>query len=154
MTYLPDRAAEASGCKRVAMSSGVLTARWRGLHPMQNVVARLTAVTLGLLALAWLPRPHTVCPLLLLTGIPCPFCGGTHAGIDLGQGHPAAAFRASPLAVCGAVALIILPVLRTTSLAERWRQLPAKKRSTIAIIGIIAALAASEVWQLGRFGLL
>ncbi|HYK29907.1 MAG TPA: DUF2752 domain-containing protein [Streptosporangiaceae bacterium] len=131
-----------------------MTTRWRGLRPMQNVLARLTAVTLGLLALAWLPRPHTVCPLLMLTGVPCPFCGGTHAGVDLGQGHPAAALRASPLAVCGAVVMIILPVLRTTSLAERWRQLPAKTRSTVSIIGIVAALAVSEVWQLGRFGLL
>jgi len=138
----------------MVMSFGAMTTRWRGLRPVQNVLARLIAVTLGLLALAWLPRPHTVCPLLMLTGVPCPFCGGTHAGVDLGQGHPAAALRASPLAVCGAVVMIILPVLRTTSLAERWRQLPAKTRSTVSIIGIVAALAVSEVWQLGRFGLL
>ena len=138
----------------MVMSFGAMTTRWRGLRPVQNVLARLIAVTLGLLALAWLPRPHTVCPFLMLTGVPCPFCGGTHAGVDLGQGHPAAALRASPLAVCGAVVMIILPVLRTTSLAERWRQLPAKTRSTVSIIGIVAALAVSEVWQLGRFGLL
>jgi len=138
----------------MVMSFGAMTTRWRGLRPVQNVLARLIAVTLGLLALAWLPRPHTVCPLLMLTGVPCPFCGGTHAGVDLGQGHPAAALRASPLAVCGGVVMIILPVLRTTSLAERWRQLPAKTRSTVSIIGIVAALAVSEVWQLGRFGLL
>jgi len=117
-------------------------------------MARLAAITAGLLWLAWLPRPHTVCPLLMLTGIPCPFCGGTHAGIDLGRGDPVAALRASPLAVFGAVAVIILPVLRTTGAAARWRQLPAKTRSIVSIVGIFAALAASEVWQLGRFGLL
>jgi hypothetical protein len=138
----------------MVMSFGALTARWRGLSPVQNSLARLTAITLGLLWLAWLPRPHTVCPLLMLTGIPCPFCGGTHAGIDLGRGHPVAALRASPLAVFGAVAVIILPILRTTSLAGRWQQLPAKTRSIVATICIVAALAASEVWQLGRFGLL
>ena len=136
------------------MSFGAMTARWSELRPVQNVLARLTAITLGLLALAWLPRPHTVCPLLMLTGVPCPFCGGTHAGIDLGQGHPAAALRASPLAVCGAAVVIILPVLRTTSLAGRWRELPARTRSTVLIVSIVATLAASEVWQLGRFGLL
>lgn len=124
------------------------------LSPGYNAVARLIAVAAGLLALAWLPRPHTICPILMLTGIPCPFCGGTHAGIDLGRGHPAAALRASPLAVCGAVALIILPVLRTTGLAERWRQLPTKTRNTVAITGIVATLAGAEVWQLVRFGLL
>jgi len=62
--------------------------------------------------------------------------------------------RASPLAVCGAVAVIALPMLRKTTLAERWRQLPAKTRNTASITGIVAALAVSEVWQLVRFGLL
>lgn len=135
------------------MPFGVTTA-WRRLSPGYNALARLTAVTTGLLALAWLPRPHTICPFLMLTGIPCPFCGGTHAGIDLGRGHPVAAVRASPLAVCGAVVVVTLPILRTTRLAQRWRQLPAKTRNTVAITSIVAALAASEVWQLVRFGLL
>jgi len=90
----------------------------------------------------------------MLTGLPCPFCGGTHAGIDLGRGHPVEALRASPLAVCGAVAVITLPMLRKTRLAELWRRLPTKTRNTTAITGIVAALAISEVWQLARFGLL
>jgi len=138
----------------MVMAFGAMTARWRELSPGRNALTRLTAVASGLLALAWLPLPHTICPLRMLTGIPCPFCGGTHAGIDLGRGHPAAALRASPLTVCGAVAVIILPILRTTGLADRWRQLPSKTRNTIAITGIVATLAASEVWQLVRFGLL
>jgi hypothetical protein len=138
----------------MVVAFGVMTTWWRRLSPRDNALARLTALASGLLWLGWLPRPHTVCPFLMLTGIPCPFCGGTHAGIDLGRGHPVAALRASPLAVCGAVAVVILPVLRTTSLAERWRQSPAKTRTTVAITGILAALAASEVWQLARFGLL
>lgn len=136
------------------MASSIVTAWRRGLSPAGNALARLTAVSSGVLALAWLPRPHTICPLLMLTGIPCPFCGGTHAGIDLGRGDPAAAVRASPLAVCGAVAVILLPILRTTSLAERWRQFPSRTRSTVAVTGIVTALAASEIWQLARFGLL
>jgi Protein of unknown function (DUF2752) len=131
-----------------------MTAWWCGLSAGHNSLARLTAVASGLMVLAWLPMPHTVCPFRMLTGIPCPFCGGTHAGIDLGRGHPAAALRASPLAVCGAVALITLPMLRKTRLAERWRRLPAKTRNTVAITGILAALAVSEAWQLVRFGLL
>ena len=131
-----------------------VTAWWRRLSPGHNALARLAAIASGLLVLAWLPMPHTVCPFRTLTGLPCPFCGGTHAGIDLGRGHPVAALGASPLAVSGAVALIILPLIRTTSLALRWRQLPAKTRNTAAIAGILAALAISEVWQLARFGLL
>jgi Protein of unknown function (DUF2752) len=131
-----------------------MTAWWRGLSPGHNALARLTAVASGLLVLAWLPMPDTACPFRMLTGLPCPFCGGTHAGIDLGRGHPVAAFGASPLAVCGAVAIIILPMLRKTSLAQRWRRLPAKTRNTAAITGIVAAFAVSEIWQLARFGLL
>ena len=131
-----------------------MTAWWRGLSPGHNALARLTAVASGLLVLAWLPMPHVVCPFRMLTGVPCPFCGGTHAGIDLGRGHPAAALHASPLAVCGAVAVVILPVLRKTVLAERWRRLSARTRNTAAITGIVAALAVSEAWQLARFGVL
>jgi Protein of unknown function (DUF2752) len=131
-----------------------MTTWWRGLRPGHNAMARLTAVASGLLVLAWLPMPHTVCPFRMLTGLPCPFCGGTHAGIDLGRGHPVAALHASPLAVCGAVAIITLPMLRTTRLAERWRQLPAKAHNTAVIAVIFAALAASEIWQLVRFGLM
>jgi Protein of unknown function (DUF2752) len=138
----------------MVMAFSGVTAWWRGISPWGNSLARLTAVASGLLVLAWLPMPHTVCPFRMLTGIPCPFCGGTHAGIDLGRGHPAAALRASPLAVCGAVAIIALPVLRKTGLAKRWRQLPGRTRNTAAFTGIVAALAVSEVWQLARGGLL
>ena len=145
---------ERTGVSGMVVPFGIMTSWWRGLSPGHNALARFAAVASGLLALAWLPRPHTICPFLMLTGIPCPFCGGTHAGIDLGSGHPVAAVRASPLAVCGAVAVVMLPILRTTGVAERWQQLPAKARNAIAIAGILAALAASEVWQLARFGLL
>ena len=138
----------------MVMAFSGMTAWWRALSPGHNALARLTAIASSLLVLAWLPMPHTVCPFRMLTGLPCPFCGGTHAGIDLGRGHPLAALRASPLAVCGTLALIALPVLRTTSLAERWRRLPAKTRSMAAITGIVAALAVSEIWQLVRFGLM
>ncbi len=131
-----------------------VTAWWRGLSPGRSALARLAAVASGVLVLAWLPVPGTVCPFRVLTGFPCPFCGGTHAGIDLGRGHLVAALRASPPAVCGAVAVIALPVLRKTGLAERWRQLPGRTRDTAAVTGIVAALAVCEVWQLARFGLL
>jgi Protein of unknown function (DUF2752) len=131
---------------------GQMTSWWRGLSPGHNVAARFTAVSLSLLALAWLPMPHTVCPFLMVTGYPCPFCGGTHAGVDLGRGHPLAALRASPLAVSGAVALVALPVLRRTPLAQWWRELPARRRNLLSAFGIVFALAISEIWQLVRFG--
>lgn len=130
---------------------GRMTVWWRGLGAGHNVLARFTAMCASLLALGWVPMPHTVCPLLMLTGIPCPFCGGTHAGVDLGRGHPLAALRASPLAVSGAVVVVMLPALRRTWLARRWRQLPAGTRSLLSVAGIVTALALSELWQLVRF---
>lgn len=134
------------------MALGQTSAWWRGLSPGHNVAARFTAMSLSLLVLAWLPMPHTICPFLMVTGYPCPFCGGTHAGVDLGRGHPLAALRASPLAVSGAVALVALPVLRRTPLAQRWRDLPARRRSLLSAFGIVSALVISEIWQLARFG--
>jgi hypothetical protein len=136
----------------VLLALGQTTARWRGLSPGHNVAARFTAMSLSLLALGWLPMPHTICPFLMLTGYPCPFCGGTHAGVDLGRGHPLAALRASPLAVSGAMVLVALPALRRTPLAQRWRELPTRRRNLLSTFGIVLALAISEVWQLARFG--
>lgn len=128
------------------------TTWWRGLRPGRNVAARFTAMSLSLLALAWLPKPHTVCPMLMLTGYPCPFCGGTHAGVDIGRGHPVAALKASPLAVSGAVALIALPALRQTPVARHWRKLPPRTRTILAAVGIVSSLIISEIWELARFG--
>src|SRR5258708_14446714 len=116
-----------------------MTAWWRGLSPGRNVLARLTAVASGLLVLAWLPMPHTVCPFRMLTGLPCPFCGGTHAGIDLGRGHPVAALRASPLAGCGAGAGLTPPTLRKTRLPGRGPQLAAENRNHPAPTRSVAA---------------
>jgi hypothetical protein len=136
----------------MVMAFGQTKAWWCGLSPGHNVAARFTAVSLSLLALGWLPMPHTICPFLMLTGYPCPFCGGTHAGIDLGRGHPLAALRASPLAVSGAVALVALPALRRTPPAHRWRELSPKTRNLLSTFGIVSALVISEIWQLARFG--
>jgi len=136
----------------MVMAFGQTKAWWRELSPGHNVAARFTAVSLSLLALGWLPMPHTICPFLMLTGYPCPFCGGTHAGIDLGRGHPLAALRASPLAVSGAVVLVALPALRRTPPAQRWRELSPKRRNLLSTFGIVSALVISEIWQLARFG--
>jgi hypothetical protein len=136
----------------MVVALGQVTTWWRGLSPGHNFSARFTAMSLSLLALGWLPMPHTICPFLMLTGYPCPFCGGTHAGIDLGRGDPVAAVRASPLAVSGAVVLVALPVLRRTPTAQRWRELPAKRRNLLSTFGIVSALVISEIWQLARFG--
>lgn len=87
-----------------------------------------------------------MCLLRAVTGIPCPFCGGTTAGVALGEGHLDAALAASPLAVLGVLALLLVPI------ARGWpERVPARRTR---LVGLVLVLLASELWQLHRFSLL
>lgn len=103
----------------------------------------LLAVLLASLRITY--RPATLCTLRALTGVPCPFCGGTTAAVEIGRGQVLAALRTSPLAVLGAPVVAALPLLRPylDRVPARWRR-----------GGVLAAVAGSEVWQLARLGLL
>jgi hypothetical protein len=90
-------------------------------------------------------RPATLCTLRAVTGVPCPFCGGTTAATDLGHGDVRAAIAASPLAV-------LLLALTPVAGAVRQPWWPASRKRRIALV--LTVLAAAEVWQLARFGLL
>jgi hypothetical protein len=86
-------------------------------------------------------RPATFCVLRAATGVPCPLCGGTTAGVALGQGDLLASFRASPLVVLGGAVFVAAPRLPRPVLSPRqlW--------TVIAVVAV-----AAEVWQLFRFG--
>ena len=112
-------------------------------------VARAAAlvVAAAVLAAATLPwRPSTVCLLRAVTGVPCPFCGGTTAVADLGRGHPLAALAASPLATLGAPLWAVWPALERH--AARWRARAGRHASTAVVLGL---LALAEAWQLHRY---
>lgn len=95
-----------------------------------------------LLATVHVPgRPSTACVLRGLTGIPCPFCGGTTAAAAVGRLDLMAALRASPAAVAGAAAFVLAPLLPHLP--------PVRGRWLIAFF-----LGFAELWQLARFGLL
>jgi hypothetical protein len=89
-------------------------------------------------------RPTTLCLLRATTGIPCPLCGGTTAAARVGAGDVGAALRASPLVVLAAPVVALVPVLR-----PRLDRIAPKVRVAI----LLSLLAASELWQLHRFGL-
>jgi hypothetical protein len=89
-------------------------------------------------------RPATVCPFRALTGLPCPFCGGTTAASHLGHGDVGGALRASPLAVGLLATWPVLGAIRP----PRWWRSPRTRRPVIA-----SALVFSELWQLARFGI-
>jgi hypothetical protein len=94
------------------------------------------------------------CPLLTLTGVPCPFCGMTTATVALVHGDWAAAAAASPLAYLAALlAVVTMPVLvaRATGLAASPRPWSAAtRRRTAWVTGFVVAL--SWIFQLHRFG--
>lgn len=99
---------------------------------------------LGAAALApLLPGPDGLpCPLRSLTGVPCPLCGMTTSVTALVHLDPLAAVAANPagvLAVLVAVALLV---------GGRGRQ------ASVPVWALPAALAATWIWQLARFGFL
>ncbi|MFD0264874.1 DUF2752 domain-containing protein [Kitasatospora indigofera] len=138
------------------MSTPTLTAlavRWRrgaGSRPgaVLRTLLRGAAGAAAAVAAAGLHRAHdpgVLCPLRLITGVPCPVCGSTTVFIEAGQGHWAAALGANPVTVAAAVGLLFAPL----GPGHRWSELPADRRNTLIAI----ALAAAWVWQLERLGI-
>jgi hypothetical protein len=117
---------------------------------------RVAVGTIAALALANLHvpgRPATLCPFRALTGLPCPFCGGTTAAVKLGHFDVLGALRANPVIVFGAVVVAAMPAVvayRASRPVARW---PALSPTTIRVT-IVVAVVFSEVWQLFRFGIL
>lgn len=103
------------------------------------------AVLLALLVLPW--RPPTLCLLRGLTGIPCPFCGGTTAMVQLGRGDVSAALQASPLVVLAAPLWAVWPRLAPALRARI--DAGVLRRASFAALGL--ALVASQGWQLQRY---
>ena len=112
-----------------------------------RVLVRYAVVAAAALACAHLHvrRPPTLCVVRAVTGMPCPFCGGTTSTVALAHGDVRAAFAASPIAPLMLVAFPWLGQLRMPPLLQR----PAVRWS-----GLLAVLLAAEVWQLVRFGVL
>lgn len=126
--------------------TGVMALRRR---PHVEVAGRVALMTVAALTVAYVHRvndPGVLCPIRRLTGIPCPFCGGTTVFIELGSGHPVRALAANPLVFFGALAVAVAPL----GVAARWWAL--KNRTRTGILAL--AIATSGIWQLARFGIL
>jgi hypothetical protein len=110
---------------------------------LQYLALGIVALAVGALHLKH--RPASLCVLRTVTGIPCPFCGGTTAAADLGNGQLAAALAASPLAIA---VFALGPLLRV------WRRPAWWANRHLRWAAIVGLLVVSEVWQLARFGII
>ncbi|MBA3302867.1 MAG: DUF2752 domain-containing protein [Actinomycetota bacterium] len=99
---------------------------------------------------------HALCPLREITGIPCPFCGGTTAASGLAGGEVGHALAANPfVAVLATVVLGVLALMaaRAAGLApppRAWDR--TAQRRLVALVG--GTVLASWIVQLHRFGFL
>ncbi len=94
-----------------------------------------------------------VCPLREVTGVPCPFCGGTTSATALADGRVAEALAANPFVPALAVALagvLLLVVARALGWAAPPRSWPRDRQRTAALAAG-ALVAASWVVQLVRY---
>ncbi|GGV23417.1 hypothetical protein GCM10010182_52370 [Actinomadura cremea] len=118
-------------------------------HGPAGTMLRVAAMAVAAVGASWIHRvndPGVLCPLRALTGIPCPFCGGTTVFIELGSGHPARAALANPVILTGAIGFAVAPL----GAGRRWWALAPRTRTWV--LGI--ALVGSELWQLVRFDVL
>ncbi len=121
---------------------------WRGAVGRSSLRAAVLGGSAAVLAFAQtMDSQHRlfVCPLREITGIPCPFCGGTTAAISVARFDLGAGLAANPVAIVAAIVVVLAPLLVLTRI-----RLPAGRRQLLAICG---ALALSELWQLARFSL-
>lgn len=112
-----------------------------------RVWLRYAAVAVAALVSAHLHvrRPPTLCVVRAVTGVPCPFCGGTTSTVALAHGNVAGAFEASPIAPLMLAAFPWHGRLRVPALLQR---------RAVRWVAVALVLAIAEVWQLARFGLL
>jgi hypothetical protein len=101
------------------------------------------AIMLGALRIHRPPGLATICALRATTGIPCPLCGGTTTFVRLGRGRVVDGVLANPFALLAVLALVLAP----TGLLAPLR----RPRGNLVILAFVAA---SWLWQLGRFGYL
>lgn len=104
------------------------------------------AVVLANLHLPW--RPTTLCILRQLTGIPCPLCGTTTAAVHAGSLDILGALAANPFT------LVVIGIFATAPITGASRFWNEKLTNRSRPLVCVALLAAAEIWQLHRFGLL
>jgi hypothetical protein len=119
----------------------------------------LTAAFLVPAAFAY-PTVHALtglaplCPLRTVTGVPCPFCGGTTSATALAGGRLGDALAANPFVPVLTVVLaglLLLVAARALGWADPPRSWSRQRQRTGALVAG-ALVIASWFFQLGRYG--
>jgi len=98
-----------------------------------------------------------LCPLRILTGVPCPACGLTTSFTELAGGHLGAAASASPagpVLFAGCVVAVIVLVALLVSGRRLSGLRPRGGAAVVAYAALAVVVAASWTYQLVRFGFL
>lgn len=114
------------------------------------LVVALSGVVLA--AALVLRDPHTtgswgVCPFLLLTGVPCPACGGMRAANDLLHGRIAEAASSNLYAV-GTAGVAAVAFTAWTLAAATGRELPVRRHATGLLVAWFVGLVLFGVVRL------
>lgn len=115
-----------------------------------------TSLALGVAALGagylWHTDPHQPgqlllpCPFRLLTGLLCPFCGGTRLAYDLMHGDVVTAFHDNAALLVLGVPALAYVLVRWLVAGVRGRHLPLK----LTARGNAVVLGTAAVWMVAR----
>lgn len=87
------------------------------------------------------PGHYPACPLLRLTGVYCPGCGGLRSAYAIAHGEPFTALGANALAVLGYLGFAVVWL--------RWFVACVRGRRTVGVAGPVVPLRAVHGWVLG-----
>jgi hypothetical protein len=111
---------------------------------------------IGALGLLHVRDPHKTgsygfCPFLLLTGHPCPGCGGLRAMNDLTHGDVVGALSSNAMAV---VLLAVMAVAGVVWFYRRWRGKPAPllKTTSPVLWGLLAGFVVFGTFRWTAYG--
>lgn len=95
-----------------------------------------------------------LCPLRLLTGIPCPACGLTTSFTEMAGGNLAAAWAAAPIGPVLFVLFAAMALVAAVLLLRRRRLVLARGGRAMVLGAVVVVATASWVYQLVRLDLI
>jgi len=129
------------------------------LHPVYWIIPLLAA---GGFAILWFDLAHpadplVVCPVKLVSGLPCPACGSTRSILLALTGHPLEALATNPLGILSGLAgslclaWIVFDLVRNTRSFERcYHQAERSIKRKVVYLPLIALLLANWCWNITK----